>query len=239
MNTKMTTEDFISLVGPAIISECKTRGYNYPSAIIAQAILESGSGNSKLAEMYHNYFGMKCGSSWTGRSVNMATKEEYVAGTLKNIRDNFRAYDSMEAGIKGYFDFIGTKRYNCLKYATSSRDYIEMIKDCGYATSSDYVKNVWAVVVKYNLQAYDCNFKVNTVYAPTPTLRYGDHNQEVAVLQKALNALFSAHLDVDGKYGPATKRAVQRFQAACGLHADGIYGPLSSQNLTTLLAGMR
>lgn len=46
------------------------------SPIIAQAILESGWGESKLASKYYNYFGMKCGTTWKGKSVNMETKEE-------------------------------------------------------------------------------------------------------------------------------------------------------------------
>ena len=69
---------------------------------VTQAILESGWGKSKLAAIYHNYFGMKCGTKWTGKSVNMTTQEEYTAGTLTTIKDNFRVYDSMEEGIKGY-----------------------------------------------------------------------------------------------------------------------------------------
>ena len=43
------------------------------SSIIAQAILESGWGESKLAKVYHNYFGLKCGTKWQGKSVNLAT----------------------------------------------------------------------------------------------------------------------------------------------------------------------
>ena len=37
---------------------------------------------------------MKCGTAWTGASVNMATQEEYTPGVMTNIRDNFRAYSS-------------------------------------------------------------------------------------------------------------------------------------------------
>ena len=47
------------------------------SPIIAQAILESGWGESRLAKDYHNYFGLKCGTKWQGKSVNLATWEEY------------------------------------------------------------------------------------------------------------------------------------------------------------------
>lgn len=130
-------------------------GYKYPSAIIGQAILESGWGQSSLSSKYNNYFGLKCGSSWKGKSVNLSTKEEYTAGTLTNITANFRVYDNMEDGVRGYFEFIQYTRYQNLKSATSSLNYLELIKQDGYATSSNYVNNVYNVVLANNLLKYD------------------------------------------------------------------------------------
>lgn len=150
--------DFIDKIAPVISQYAQEYRYKFPSAIIAQACLESGYGKSVLASKYHNYFGLKCGSAWTGKSVNLATKEEYQAGTLTNIRANFRAFDSMAGGVKGYFDFIQAKRYSNLKDAKTAREYLEYIKADGYATSSGYVKNVYAVIEKYNLFKYDDNF---------------------------------------------------------------------------------
>jgi flagellum-specific peptidoglycan hydrolase FlgJ len=82
----------------------------------------------------------------------MQTKEEYTTSTLTTIRDNFRVYDSIESGVNGYFDFINYSRYSDLKGATSSRDYIERIKNDGYATSSTYVNTVYNIVKQYNLE---------------------------------------------------------------------------------------
>lgn len=146
---------FIESIAPFIVSEAQKRGYKYPSAIIAQACLESAYGTSQLSAIYHNYFGLKCGTFWTGASVNMKTMEEYHKGTSVMIRDFFRAYTDIEEGVKGYFDFISTRRYANLKSATSSKNYLEIIKGDGYATSSKYVDNVYAVVTKYNLTKYD------------------------------------------------------------------------------------
>ena len=150
----MSREDFISQVAEIVSHEASSRGYKFPSAIIAQACIESAFGESVLASKYHNYFGMKCGSSWTGSSVNMKTHEE-VNGSLISIKDNFRTYANMEDGIKGYFDFISKSRYANLKSATSSRDYLEKIKAAGYATSSTYVDTVYNIVEKYNLTRFD------------------------------------------------------------------------------------
>lgn len=157
----MSREEFISQVANIVSREASLRGYKFSSAIIAQACVESGFGESILANKYHNYFGMKCGSSWTGSSVNMKTNEE-INGSLISIKDNFRTYANMEDGIKGYFDFISKSRYDNLKSATSSRDYLEKIKADGYATSSTYVNTVYSVVEKYNLTRFDVTTVADT-----------------------------------------------------------------------------
>lgn len=125
------------------------------SPAITQAILESGWGQSKLAAQYHNYFGLKCGTKWTGKSVNMATKEEYKPGVLTDIRDNFRVFDSMEDGVKGYFEFIQLERYHNLRGITDPKKYFETIIKDGYATSSTYVENCMALIKQYKLTQYD------------------------------------------------------------------------------------
>lgn len=155
MATATQVKNFIETIAPIIQRVAKERGYKIVSPIIAQACCESAYGTSSLGYKYHNYFGMKCGSAWKGASVNMATKEEFTPGTLTSIRDNFRAYSSMEEGVKGYFDFIGYSRYSNLKTATTPQQYLEYIKADGYATSSTYVNTNMAIVNKYNLTKYD------------------------------------------------------------------------------------
>ena len=125
------------------------------SGILAQAILESNWGRSTLSAKYHNYFGLKAGPYWTGKSVNMATQEEYVPGTYTNIRDNFRAYNSIEEGVRGYFEFTKFPNYAKIKTATTPEEYLTYIKQAGYATSSTYVQNTMRVVQTYNLTKYD------------------------------------------------------------------------------------
>ena len=153
----MTNSEFIEKIADCVDKYAYLYGIEVHSPIIAQAILESGWGKSGLASKYHNYFGLKCGSSWKGKSVNMATKEEYKVGTLTNIRDNFRVYDSMEAGVKGYFDFINTSRYANLKGVKSPEEYVRRIKADGYATSSKYVDNIMRVIRDNKLTRFDGN----------------------------------------------------------------------------------
>lgn len=168
MATPQEVEEFVNNIGPLIATEAKKRGYKVASPIIAQACCESAFGKSSLGYKYHNYFGMKCGSSWNGKSVKLKTNEEYTAGVLTSIRDNFRVYDSMEEGVVGYFNFIDTKRYANLKDAVSPMQYLEFIKADGYATSSSYVSTNMNIINKYNLVRFDFD---NVIFKPiTPDL---------------------------------------------------------------------
>lgn len=151
----MSKEEFISTIAKAIQKYAGSYGIKVHSPIIAQAILESGWGESKLASKYHNYFGLKCGTKWTGKSVNLTTQEEYTIGTLTTIKDNFRVYDSLDEGVKGYFEFIQLSRYSNLKGITDPQTYLETIKADGYATSSTYVSNNMKLINQYKLTQYD------------------------------------------------------------------------------------
>lgn len=151
----MTHKEFIEVIAKYVIKYANDYGIKVHSPIIAQAILESGWGGSTLASKYNNFFGLKCGGSWKGKSVNMATKEEYTVGTLTDIRANFRVYDSIEDGVKGYFEFINYSRYSNLKGVTNPEEYCRLIKADGYATSSTYVTNLMRVIRDNNLTRFD------------------------------------------------------------------------------------
>ena len=153
----MDKETFIQKVAEKVRKYAPLYGICVHSPIIAQAIIESGWGKSGLASKYHNYFGLKCGSSWKGGSVNMATKEEYKPGVVTNIRDNFRTYEDFDAGIRGYFEFINTSRYANLKGVKSPEEYLRRIKADGYATSSKYVDNIMRVIRDNKLTRFDGN----------------------------------------------------------------------------------
>ena len=151
----MEKQDFINKIAGYVKKYAAAYGISVHSPIIAQAVLESGWGESRLAAVYHNYFGLKCGTRWAGKSINLKTMEEYTPGTLTQIKDNFRVYDSMEEGGKGYFDFIRPERYRNHKGITDPAAYLETIKADGYATSSKYVENIMRIVSQYDLRQYD------------------------------------------------------------------------------------
>lgn len=151
----MTKQEFIDKVAFYVQKYAPQYDIKVVSPIIAQACCESAYGVSKLSAKYHNYFGLKCGSSWKGKSVKLSTGEEYTVGTITKIKDNFRVYDTMEAGIKGYFEFIQAKRYANLKGVTDPQTYLENIKADGYATSSTYVQTNMNIISAWGLTKYD------------------------------------------------------------------------------------
>lgn len=229
MATAKEAKSFIKEIGPLIQTEAKKRGYLVCSAVIAQACIESNYGFSRLSAVYHNYFGLKCGKSWKGKSVNMKTKEEYV-GTLTTIKDNFRVFDDMASGVSGYYDFISTARYASLKTAKNALEYLTRIKAAGYATSSSYVSTNMGVVSKYDLMKYDAelsgNVSNNPYNPPTGLLRHGSTGPGVKWLQYELSRQGYV-LKIDGIYGPATEAAVRIFQNEHALVSDGIVGPVT------------
>ena len=156
-NNYSNTEEFIQCIAPLVIKYAPKWNVKVYSPIIAQAILESASGQSSLGKKYNNFFGLKCGTLWTGKSVNLATGEEYTPGTYTTIYANFRVFDNMEEGVKGYFEFLfkNRDRYDNLIGETDPYRYLEKIKDDGYATSSKYVQNTYNVIKSYNLTRFD------------------------------------------------------------------------------------
>ena len=230
MPSSAQQKEFINNIGYIIQEEAKARGYKVCSPIISQACLESNYGVSQLSARWFNFFGLKCGSAWKGKSVNLATKEEYNS-QLVNIRDNFRVYSSMEEGVKGYFDFISTNRYANLKNATTPKEYLEFIKRDGYATSSSYVNSCMAVISRHDLERYDnLSTPKGNPYALTTTfMKKGSAGESVKWLQYRLNEL-GYSVEIDGIYGAKTESAVKQFQN--DMFVDGVVGQLTLKKLS-------
>lgn len=142
-------------------------------AIVAQSCNESAWGKSKLSSDYYNFWGMKCGSAWTGASVNFETWEETPAGDIK-VSSDFRAYDSFENGVIGYFDFIQYPRYQNLKNCTTTREYLETIKNDGWATSSSYVNDIMRIAGQIDYLVNDTEADSNP-QPPQPPPPHGEY----------------------------------------------------------------
>jgi hypothetical protein len=154
---RMTSEqkNFIETIGKAAVSYYPVYKI-LPSLTIAQAILESSWGKSGLAKDCHNYFGMKwrttCGTDYKEYS----TKEQKKDGTYYTVKAKFRKYPNVQAGIKGYYDFLSAyKRYANLKGVTDAGKACDLIRTDGWATSLAYATNLKNLIKTYDLTSYD------------------------------------------------------------------------------------
>jgi flagellum-specific peptidoglycan hydrolase FlgJ len=87
----MTKEEFIAAATAAAQASSATSGFP-PGVTVAQAALESGLGNSGLARMANNYFGIKTRPG--GQTIELPTVE-YVDGVPVRSTAKFAKYDSM------------------------------------------------------------------------------------------------------------------------------------------------
>lgn len=183
----MTKSEFIPTIAPLVQAENKKRGNPlFSSVVIAQAICESGWGQSKIMMKANAIFGIKATSSWKGKVYNANTQECYDGSTYTNITACFRAYNSLEESISDYFDLITKlERYRKACVSNSPLECITAIKNGGYATSPTYINTIMSIINSNNLTKYD-NVE-NSV----------DNSKSIEELAKEV---------IDGKYGNGEKR---------------------------------
>lgn len=128
------------------------------SVTVAQAILESGWGQSALASApYHNLFGIKKGFGWTGAVVNMNTSE-FENGKWVTVVAPFRAYGSQMASFQDHTNFLLANSRYAANGVTNAPNYIAMatgLQAAGYATAPTYAIALINLVERYNLQSLD------------------------------------------------------------------------------------
>lgn len=153
----MEKSEFIPTIAPLVVAENKKMGNPlFSSVVIAQAICESGWGQSKIMMKANAIFGIKATSSWKGKVYNANTQECYDGSTYTNITACFRAYSCLAESIADYFDLIlGLDRYKKAIHAQSPLECITAIKNGGYATSPTYINTIMSIINSNNLTQYD------------------------------------------------------------------------------------
>lgn len=147
-------KDFIMRISRGAVEGMRKYGI-LPSVTIAQAILESGWGESGLTKASNNLFGIKAGGSWRGRVIRYPTKE-YVNGQYIDTTAEFRAYDSLDASMEDHGAFLaGHDRYKNIIGVWNFRKVCRLLQEDGYATAPNYADSLIALVEHYNLDAYD------------------------------------------------------------------------------------
>lgn len=124
--------------------------YQIPASItLAQGLLESGAGQSKLTRESNNHFGIKCGDNWRGRKT-------YHTDDAPN--ECFRVYKNARESYEDHSRFLSERgRYSFLfkLKKTDYKGWARGLKKAGYATNPNYAAKLISIIELYNLDKFD------------------------------------------------------------------------------------
>ncbi len=127
---KYTQQEYVSLWKETAIKQMNQ--YKIPASItLAQGILESGNGNSDLAQEANNHFGIKC-SDWKGETFHKDDDQK---------NECFRKYSEAKQSYEDHSLFLTSKTRYAALFTLENSDYkawAKGLKDAGYATNPKY-----------------------------------------------------------------------------------------------------
>ena len=136
------------------------RDYGVPASItLAQGILESSVGQSKMAQEANNHFGIKA-YHWSG--------EVYGAcDSLKQV--GYRKYGAPEDSFLDHAKFLKGPRYSVLYQldVTDYRSWAQGLRDCGYAEDINYPAKLINIIEKYELYALNGGKRMDGAVTPS------------------------------------------------------------------------
>lgn len=142
------TKEYIRKYKDIAIKEMKRTGV--PASItLAQGILESNNGQSRLAIKGKNHFGIKCHSGWKGKKIIHDDDKK---------NECFRKYKSVNDSYRDHSDFIRNgQRYSFLfNYKpTNYKAWAKGLKKANYATEKRYAEFLIEIIEDYELYKYD------------------------------------------------------------------------------------
>jgi LysM repeat protein len=143
----LTRQEYIDTWKEEAVYQMATHGIP-ASVTLAQGILESRDGNSRLAKEGNNHFGIKCHSDWEGKKI-------FEDDDARN--ECFRHYRNGRESFDDHSDFLKKSRYAQLfeLEITDYKGWAKGLKECGYATSPEYAKSLIRIIEENNLQQYD------------------------------------------------------------------------------------
>lgn len=145
------------------IAIAEMQKYGIPASIsLAQGLVESRYGTSKLAVQNNNHFGIKCFSKKCrpGHCSNFFDDHH---------KDFFRKFGSPWESWRAHSQMLASGRYARLKkHGRDYRKWAQGLKQLGYATDRKYAEKLIGVIEKYDLHKYD-NAKATTKYSVVAT----------------------------------------------------------------------
>ena len=161
------TEAYIEKYSQIAVDEMNM--YNIPASItLAQGILESGNGESRLAVEGKNHFGIKCHSNWNGKTIIEDDDEKGECFRKYNrVSDSYRDH-SLFLNERGRYAFLF--EYNKTDY----KKWAKGLKKAGYATNPKYPTLLIDLIEKYDLSSFDkgTKSKQNLYFAHSYGLPY-------------------------------------------------------------------
>ncbi|MGG5371116.1 glucosaminidase domain-containing protein [Enterococcus sp. AZ196] len=159
-NKNQTTDQFIKKIGETSREIGQKNGI-YASVMIAQAILESGSGNSSLASApNYNLFGIK--GKYKDQTVTFQTLEQDTLGASFQITSEFRKYPSYKESLEDYAKLIkkgisGNTTFYKAAWKEQTASYKDATKHLQgrYATDKQYAEKLNAIIKTYKLTTFD------------------------------------------------------------------------------------
>lgn len=140
--------DYISDYKDIAMSNMKNFGIP-ASIILAQGILESGAGRSKLAVTSNNHFGIKCYTDWKGETTFYDDDKS---------QECFRKYKNPEESYQDHADIVSKRKRYASLFDLPKGDYkswAKGLKNAGYATDPNYPQKLINYIESYHLDEYD------------------------------------------------------------------------------------
>ena len=129
------------------------RRYGIPASVtLAQGILESSNGQSRLAQNENNHFGIKATPAW------IAEGGRYGIYTDDKPNEKFCSYDSVGDSYEHHSRFLKENSRYAQCFALSPDDYkgwTQNIEQAGYATGGEYAESLQRIIEQNGLQQYD------------------------------------------------------------------------------------
>lgn len=156
--------------------------YKIPASItLAQGLLESGAGRSRLATEANNHFGIKTPGGWTG---------PYILADDDRPKEKFRKYRSAAESYEDHSLFLLKPRYKRLftYRITDYKAWAHGLKACGYATSPTYAQSLIRIIEMYSLHQFDTRKPIRQQAAPA-TSEYNARGEKGAISKAYLKRL--------------------------------------------------
>jgi flagellum-specific peptidoglycan hydrolase FlgJ len=157
-NSRAAQLNYIQKYKDVAIAEMN-RGGIPASIIMAQALLESASGLSELSQKANNHFGIKCTSQWTGATFRKKDDDRDSTGSL--AESCFRRYNSVAESYADHSEFIrDPRKYHRYGFLfnldrTDYKSWARGLQSAGYATSTEYSKQLIRAIEQFRLYQYD------------------------------------------------------------------------------------